>query len=494
MKKFIFIILLGLMLIPGASGKVAAVDTFDMTVLSETATTITYQWPERPGAYGYQFFVNDKSVSHTWDGTRTTVKFSKGGVYDVQELLQGARAQSPKKPTVTITSAPTSPTTATTASISWTSTNATSFTCKLDAGVASACTSPKQYSNLSVGSHSFVVTATGQRGSASASVSWTVASPPACNDSLDNDGDGKVDYPADPGCSSAVDTDETDAPTPPPGAANLYIDTNGGTCVRSSSPTTYNDASACDSFASAYSAAQSGDTILVKTGNYEKQFFAGGFGGSQARGTKTLTFKGETGNSIRQIHIGSPNLTFDGINADARGAQLGGSDGAVFENGGEPFTFKNGSIGNVVDQKGSLVDGAGIVFDNVRFHDVLIRTEGVHTECMFAAVPEAMIVRNSRFENCAVMDIFFVYPNWWSPQPPSYGNVVLENNWFGHPSPGYSLYVGSGDNQTQMYGWKIRNNYVEPGSYGVNIDVSIGANNVFCGNTGNVPSNWTPGC
>ncbi|MCC6554239.1 MAG: DUF11 domain-containing protein, partial [Polyangiaceae bacterium] len=33
-----------------------------------------------------------------------------------------------------------------------------------------------------------------------------------CNDGLDNDGDGLVDYPADPGCESALDPDETDVP------------------------------------------------------------------------------------------------------------------------------------------------------------------------------------------------------------------------------------------------------------------------------------------
>ena len=34
----------------------------------------------------------------------------------------------------------------------------------------------------------------------------------ACSDGKDNDGDGKIDYPADPGCTSAADTDETDVP------------------------------------------------------------------------------------------------------------------------------------------------------------------------------------------------------------------------------------------------------------------------------------------
>ena len=38
----------------------------------------------------------------------------------------------------------------------------------------------------------------------------------ACSNGLDDDGDGKVDYPADPGCTSSTDNDETDPPPPPP--------------------------------------------------------------------------------------------------------------------------------------------------------------------------------------------------------------------------------------------------------------------------------------
>jgi hypothetical protein len=36
------------------------------------------------------------------------------------------------------------------------------------------------------------------------------AAPAACADGKDNDGDGKIDFPADPGCTSAADNDETD--------------------------------------------------------------------------------------------------------------------------------------------------------------------------------------------------------------------------------------------------------------------------------------------
>ena len=38
---------------------------------------------------------------------------------------------------------------------------------------------------------------------------------PACSDGIDNDGDGKIDYPADPGCESSTDTSEVDTAPPP---------------------------------------------------------------------------------------------------------------------------------------------------------------------------------------------------------------------------------------------------------------------------------------
>ena len=41
---------------------------------------------------------------------------------------------------------------------------------------------------------------------------------PACADEIDNDGDGRIDYPDDPGCASATDRTEGD-PAPPPAAA-----------------------------------------------------------------------------------------------------------------------------------------------------------------------------------------------------------------------------------------------------------------------------------
>ncbi|MEZ4399059.1 MAG: hypothetical protein R3B06_03525 [Kofleriaceae bacterium] len=44
-----------------------------------------------------------------------------------------------------------------------------------------------------------------------------VCAPVACNDGVDNDGDGLADYPADPGCQSPTDADEADACPSGPG-------------------------------------------------------------------------------------------------------------------------------------------------------------------------------------------------------------------------------------------------------------------------------------
>jgi calcineurin-like phosphoesterase family protein len=41
---------------------------------------------------------------------------------------------------------------------------------------------------------------------------WRTATP-VCHDLIDNDGDGKTDFPADPGCTSVLDTDEADPVT-----------------------------------------------------------------------------------------------------------------------------------------------------------------------------------------------------------------------------------------------------------------------------------------
>lgn len=51
----------------------------------------------------------------------------------------------------------------------------------------------------------------------------TAAAPPQCQDGGDNDGDGKADHPADPGCAAPADTDEADPPDTTPPVLTLQV-------------------------------------------------------------------------------------------------------------------------------------------------------------------------------------------------------------------------------------------------------------------------------
>ncbi len=81
-------------------------------------------------------------------------------------------------PDTSITANPADPTTSTSASFSFTSTEGSStFECQLDGGGYSSCTSPKSYSSLSDGSHTFLVRATDPAGNTDASAAshtWQV--------------------------------------------------------------------------------------------------------------------------------------------------------------------------------------------------------------------------------------------------------------------------------------------------------------------------------
>ncbi len=81
-------------------------------------------------------------------------------------------------PTASITSGPSGTTTQTSASFGFTSSKPNStFECKLDSGAYGGCTSPKSYSGLAVGSHTFQVRAKDAAGTGNpATRTWSVAS------------------------------------------------------------------------------------------------------------------------------------------------------------------------------------------------------------------------------------------------------------------------------------------------------------------------------
>ncbi len=75
-------------------------------------------------------------------------------------------------PTVNLTSNPSSVTNQTSASFAFSGQNIVSYQCQIDGGAYAACTSPKAYSGLGAGSHTFRVMGTDGNGQSSAAVSY----------------------------------------------------------------------------------------------------------------------------------------------------------------------------------------------------------------------------------------------------------------------------------------------------------------------------------
>ena len=78
---------------------------------------------------------------------------------------------------VVMTGAPSGQTASTGATLSWVVSGTSKVWCSLDHGTAGPCVSPKTYSGLKVGSHSFVVSAWNRAGVQSASAAWAVVPP-----------------------------------------------------------------------------------------------------------------------------------------------------------------------------------------------------------------------------------------------------------------------------------------------------------------------------
>ncbi|HZE14947.1 MAG TPA: hypothetical protein VE197_04120, partial [Mycobacterium sp.] len=78
------------------------------------------------------------------------------------------------------------------------------------------------------------------------------------------------------GSGSAAGAPGNGTPPPAPGVANVWVDTSGGSCVRSASAVGYSDGLACGSFQAAYAVAQCGDVVGVESGSYSSQSISSG--------------------------------------------------------------------------------------------------------------------------------------------------------------------------------------------------------------------------
>jgi hypothetical protein len=234
---------------------------------------------------------------------------------------------------------------------------------------------------------------------------------------------------------SATGAGAADKPT-----ADLFVATNGsdgGRCTRSAP---------CASLGRAYAVAKAGNVVEIAAGAYGDQEI----GGSRNRTGDRVVFRPAAGATVA---LGG--VTFDNASrVELRDVRINNwymrySSYVVFQNVSTRFFFirasdhvsiLGGSVGGIQDGTSPTIGNfagkppsSDILVDGVLFHDVgRQENPAAHIECLFLQEAVGVVIRNSRFTRCDVMDLYV------SPVQggPTASNVLIENNWFDSPTGG----------------------------------------------------------
>lgn len=225
------------------------------------------------------------------------------------------------------------------------------------------------------------------------------------------------------------------------GVEHLFMSPTGsdsGTCKRTAP---------CLSFARAYKVAQPGQTIELAGGTYQSETIAE----PPREPGQPLTFKPSEGARPTVDGVlrweGQRDVVVDGLSIRTWYVKL--VDDFTFRNvttteffirsssrvrvlGGSVGGIQNGDSPTIGISEASAPLTKDVVIDGVLFHDIgRQECPGCHVECLFIQESTNVVVRNSRFTRCDIMDIFVED---LFGTPPS--NLTLENNWFDAPTGG----------------------------------------------------------
>jgi hypothetical protein len=114
-------------------------------------------------------------------------------------------------------------------------------------------------------------------------------------------------------------------------------------------------------------------------------------------------------------------------------AMIGGSVGPTWDAPGAPGQSQVG-----INLVGGSAVSRNILFDGVHFHDNRRSDNLQHTSCLMLGGGDTVTIRNSRFDNCAVFDLFVTWWNFVTPQYPVATNILLWHNTFAKAVAGCS--------------------------------------------------------
>lgn len=239
----------------------------------------------------------------------------------------------------------------------------------------------------------------------------------------------------------------------------------------------------------AYHSAQPGDTLQLGACTYGGQQLT--YDSSKATATSRVVIQGQSGTTFAGLtvsgaqHFELRNVQVNGwifataLNKDGGGPRFsdavfdGVNSNIFFVRTGLNITYRNGQIGPSHDSSSPTVGtysglppSENVVFDNVHFYNVDRDNNPTgHVECLFVQESDGTVIRNSRFEQCDVMDL---YVN--AILGGKVTNMLVQNTRFDAATP-------SGFYSSDSGAWPVR---YEFNSFGQSI-VAQGASG--CGNT-----------
>lgn len=402
---------------------------FLLTKTGETTNTITFSYPKQVGADGYRYYApgqisgetcSGTRVSRTLDPARTSVRFAKvtSGQYCVEAIVLtpiGAAQYPSESPPPPIDTTPpvvsiTSPVNGSTVSGTVNQTVVATDNIGvvrvefLRDGVLYGQDTNSPYSTsfntttVANGAHTFGAKAFDAAGNTGVATNVTVtvgnAAVAQCVDGIDNDSDGKIDYPNDPGCLSVTDNDEIDGPPP---TGNVFLSPAGSdanNCTQSAP---------CRSMQRGFQVASPGQTVSMAAGAYPQQTLADAQKQVMFKAAGTVTITGQL-----EIRC-TTGITVDGVSAKNLLVAAGNRTLVVKNSqfGGGTYTAGVEDDPVVIGNVGSCSGGAtsdGVTLDNVRVHDYFWQqnTGSAHTDCLqFYGGSVNVTIRNSLFERCA---------------------------------------------------------------------------------------------
>ena len=338
------------------------------------------------------------------------------------------------------------------------------------------------------------------------------------------------------GSTSPCSTPPPPSPSPPPasGVANVWVDANGGSCVRRATAAAYVNAEACSTFDQAWDAMAGGETARVVGGTYGQQVITGNKSAPTFLiGESGVTLSGSTPASCgysdglvcaNANFLNLSNMTLDagsvhgqstgseviGANVTFNNVNLHGSFVSLYVRG-QNFTWQGGRLGqdgvnggqrscNTGDGEPVWIESsaAGATLDGIRFNSMSASgaacsgsVDGFHLEYVRVQATPNVTIRNSTFVpdagsgNGAGSGKIFV-TSASSSSSAANGLTLIGNN-FGTVKGSYSIQTHA--NVQNANGWQIKNNTFAQPVMSPNLPAGAA-----CGNTGPVATSWKTPC